>query len=135
MPKKQLVVVDGSNVAHEEKSVSGKPKVSNIVAVRRALEEQGFEPLVVIDASLKYDVDDPDQIEALIEHQSIRQVPAGTDADYFIIQIAEQYEASIVTNDQYREYRSRHPWIPERRMPYMIVKGEVHLYEDRDGHR
>jgi predicted thioredoxin/glutaredoxin len=131
LAKKQFVVVDGSNVAHEEKSLSGKPKVSNIVAVRRTLEEQGFEPLVVIDASLKYDVDDPDQIEALIEHRSIRQVPAGTDADYFIIQIAEQHDARIVTNDTYREYRSQHPWIAQRRLPYMIVKGEVHLYETK----
>jgi len=26
---------------------------------------------------------------------------------------------------------SESPWIPERRLPYMIVKGEVHLYEDQ----
>ena len=127
---KEVVVVDGANVAYEEKSQSGKPKVSNLIAVRRALEEEGLDPIVIIDASLKYEVDDPDQLETLIESQAVRQVPAKTDADYFILQIAGEHNARVVTNDQYKEYQKDHPWIAERRLPYMIVKGEVHLYEN-----
>ena len=124
-------MVDGANVAYEEKGDDGKPRVSNIVAVRRALEEDGLEPIVVIDASLKYEVDDPARLEEMIESQDVRQVPAGTDADFFIIEIAEQHGARVVTNDRYRDYQKRHPSIAERRLPYMIVKGEVHLYENR----
>lgn len=132
---REVIVVDGANVAYEEKGEGGKPRVANIVAVRRALEGEGFDPVVVIDASLKYDIDDPAQLESLIESQAVRQVPAGTDADFFILEIAEQHEARVVTNDRYRDYQDQHPWINERRVPYMIVKGEVHLYEnppDRD---
>jgi hypothetical protein len=60
-------------------------------------------------------------------------VPAGTDADFFIIQFADQLDALMVTNDRYKDYADRFPWIPERRLPYMIVKGEVVLYEEEAG--
>ena len=127
---KDVVVIDGANVAYEERSGGGKPKLSNLLKVRRELEQRGLAPVIIIDASLKYDIDDQEQIEALIRSQQIRQVPAGTDADFFILEVANQHDARIVTNDQYKDYLAQYPWIPERRLPYMIVLGEVHLYED-----
>ena len=127
----KTVVIDGANVAYEERSAGGKPKLSNLLKVRREMEERGFEAVILVDASLKYDIDDPEQLEALIRAQHVRQVPAGTDADYFIIQFADQLDAVVVTNDRYRDYAEQYPWIPERRLPYMIVKGEVVLYDDQ----
>ncbi len=126
---KKTVVIDGANVAYEERSAGGKPKFSNLLKVRRELEEKGFEAVILVDASLKYDIDDQEQLENLIRSQQVRQVPAGTDADYFIIQFADQLDAVIVTNDRYKDYSDQYPWIPDRRLPYMIVKGEVVLYE------
>ncbi len=128
---KEVVVIDGANVAYEEKSGGGKPKLSNLLKVRRELEERGFDTVIVVDASLKYDIDDQVQLEKLIRSQQVRQVPAGTDADFFILEIANACGARIVTNDQYKDYSDRYPWIPERRLPYMIVNGEVHLYEEQ----
>ena len=128
---KNMVVIDGANVAYEERSGGGKPKLSNLLKVRGELEERGFEAVILVDASLKYDIDDQEQLEKLIQSQQVRQVPAGTDADYFIIQFADQLDALIVTNDRYRDYASQYPWIPDRRLPYMIVKGEVVLYEEQ----
>lgn len=128
--ERDVVVIDGANVAYEEKSGGGKPKLSNLLKVRGELEERGFDTIIVIDASLKYEIDDQHQLEKLIASQQIRQVPAGTDADFFILEIADTCGARIVTNDQYRDYKERYPWIPERRLPYMIVNGEVHLYEE-----
>ena len=131
--RREAVIIDGANVAYEEKSAGGRPKLSNLLKVRRELEERGFEAIILVDASLKYDIDDQTQLESLIASQQVRQVPAGTDADFFIIQLAEQLDARIVTNDRYKDYAERFPWIPERRLPYMIVKGEVVLYEDQQG--
>jgi hypothetical protein len=128
--ERDVVVIDGANVAYEEKSGGGKPKLSNLLKVRRELEERGLDTIIVIDASLKYEIDDQEQLEKLIASQQIRQVPAGTDADFFILEIADTCGARIVTNDQYRDYKERYPWIRERRLPYMIVNGEVHLYEE-----
>jgi hypothetical protein len=128
---KEVVVIDGANVAYEERSAGDKPKLSNLLKVRGEMEGRGYEPIIIVDASLKYDIDDQTQIETLIHSQQIRQVPAGTDADYFILQVAQQHDALIVSNDQYKDYMDQYPWIPERRLPYMIVKGEVHLYEEQ----
>ena len=130
---KDMVVIDGANVAYEEKSAGGKPRLSNLLKVKREMEERGFDTVIIVDASLKYEIDDQTQMETLIESQHIRQVPAGTDADYFILEIANEHDARIVTNDRYRDYQGRYPWIEDRRLPYMIVKGEVHLYETEDG--
>lgn len=128
---KNVVVIDGANVAYEERSAGGKPKLSNLLRVRGELEERGYEAVILVDASLKYDIDDQEQLEKLIQSQQVRQVPAGTDADYFIIQFADQLDALIVTNDRYKDYAAQYPWIPERRLPYMIVKGEVVLYDEQ----
>ncbi len=126
---RRMVVIDGANVAYEERSAGGKPKFSNLLRVRRELEEKGFEAVILVDASLKYDIDDQEQLENLIRSQQVRQVPAGTDADFFIIQFSQELDALIVTNDRYKDYADQYPWVNERRLPYMIVKGEVVLYE------
>src|ERR687889_2607125 len=107
---REVVIIDGANVAYEERSAGGKPKLSNLLRVRGELEERGLEAVIIVDASLKYDIDDQSQLETLIRSQQIRQVPAGTDADYFIIQFADQLDALIVTNDRYRDYAERYPW-------------------------
>jgi hypothetical protein len=129
---KKTVVIDGANVAYEERSAGGKPKLSNLLKVSRELEERGQEAVIIVDASLKYDIDDQEQLEKLIKSQAVRQVPAGTDADYFIIQFAQELDATIVTNDRYKDYAEQYPWVSERRLPYMIVKGEVVLYEEQE---
>lgn len=129
MVQKNLIVVDGANVAFNEKAQSGKPKVSNLVTVRKVLEEKGYEPIIFVDASLRYEIDDPQQLEALLDDQVIRQAPAETDADYFILATAERFDVPVVSNDEFERYTDQFPWIEERRVPLMIVKGKVELYQ------
>jgi len=133
MTLSKVVVVDGANVAYAELSQKGEPKVSNLIAVRRTLKQKGYEPILIVDASLRHQVDDPDQLEALIDEQVIRQAPAGTDADYFILEIAEQQGAYVVSNDEFERWQDQYPWIERRRVPFMIVKGQVELYEKLGG--
>lgn len=128
MGHKKTAVVDGANIAYIEKTHDGAPKMANIIAVRSVLEENGYEAIIIVDASLVYEIDDRPQLEALIQRQAIRQVPAETDADYFIIQIAEELEALLISNDQYKPYQKDHAWIDKRRVPVMIVHGIVQLY-------
>jgi hypothetical protein len=126
---RKAIVVDGANLAWEEKSRQGKPKLENILAVVETLEQEGFKPIVIVDASLIHEIDDPPRLDALIDRKVVYQVPAGTDADYFVLETARQHDAQIITNDQYREYRERYPDIPRRRVPVMIIGGTVQLYE------
>lgn len=127
------VVVDGANVAYAELSRDEEPRVSNLVAMVKWLQQKGFEPIVIIDASLRYEVDDPDRLEALLDEREYRQAPARTDADYFILETAERLGALVVSNDEFEDRADDYPWIDERRVPFMIVQGEVELYEDRLG--
>jgi hypothetical protein len=127
-----IVLVDGSNVAHS--SEGDQPELSNIVAVCDKLREEGYEPVVVVDAALRHQIDERVGYERMVEDGSIRQAPAGTDADYFILSFARELEASIVSNDRFRDRRKVFPEAAKRLIRYMVVKGEVVL-ERRAGRR
>jgi hypothetical protein len=127
-----LVLVDGSNVAHS--SEGGPPELSNIVAVCDKLREEGYEPVVVVDAALRHQIDDRVGYERLVDDGSIKQAPAGTDADYFILSFARELDASIVSNDRFRDRQKAFPEAAKRLIRYMVVKGEVVL-ERRVGRR
>jgi len=126
-----IVLVDGSNVAH---SIEGEPPhVANIIAVRDKLREEGFEPIIVADAALRHQIDDPARYEKLIEDGQVRQAPAGTDADYFILSFARELGAGIVSNDRFRDRIKQFPEARERVIRFMIVQDEVVL--ERRTHR
>jgi hypothetical protein len=127
-----LVLVDGSNVAHS--SEGEQPLLSNITAVCEKLREEGYDPLVLVDAALRHQIDDRGAYERMVEAGSIRQAPAGTDADYFILSFARELDASIVSNDRFRDRAKAFPDAARRLIRYMVVKGEVVL-ERRTGPR
>jgi len=120
-----LVLVDGSNVAHSAEGE--RPLLANIVAVCDKLREEGYDPVVVVDAALRHQIDDRGGYERMVERGMIRQAPAGTDADYFILSFARELEASIVSNDRFRDRQKVFPDAARRLIRYMVVKGEVVL--------
>lgn len=120
-----LVLVDGSNVAHS--SEGERAVLANIVAVCDKLREEGYDPVVVVDAALRHQIDDRAGYERMVDRGMIRQAPAGTDADYFILSFARELEASIVSNDRFRDRQKAFPDAARRLIRYMVVKGEVVL--------
>lgn len=130
--ERSVVLVDGSNVAH---STEGERVwLSNIVAVCDKLREEGYEPLVLADAALRHQIDDKAEYERMIDAGLIRQAPAGTDADYFILAFARELDAPIVSNDRFRDRQRAFPDAAKRLIKYMVMKGEVVL-ERRTGRR
>ena len=127
-----VVLVDGSNVAHS--SEGEQPVLANIVAVCDKLREEGYEPVVVVDAALRHQIDDRARYERMVDGGQIKQAPAGTDADYFILSFARELEASVVSNDRFRDRLKSFPDAARRLIRYMVVKGEVVL-ERRTGRR
>jgi hypothetical protein len=126
-----VVLVDGSNVAH---SVEGEPpQVANLIAIREKLREEGLEPIIVADAALRHQIDDKLRYERMVDDGMVRQAPAGTDADYFILAFARELNASVVSNDRFRDRISQFPEIRDRLIRYMIVQDEVVL--ERRTHR
>lgn len=131
-PAGSLVLVDGSNVAHS--SEGDQALLDNILAVRSKLHEEGYECLVLADAALRHQIDQRAAFERMVEAGEIKQAPAGTDADYFILAFARELDASIVSNDRFRDRQKAFPDAARRLIRYMVVKGEVVL-ERRTGMR
>ena len=121
----RTVIVDGSNVAHS--SEGDRALLGNIHAVRDKLLEEGYEPIILADAALRHQIDDETGFEALVETGTIKQAPAGTDADYFILSFARELDANIVSNDRFKDRLEAFPEIKKRVIRYMIVNGEVVL--------
>lgn len=125
---RSTVVVDGSNVAFEEPAADGKPQVKNLLLAMDTLRQQYRQVIVIIDAALHHQIDDPQKMEQLLDEQVIHQSPADASADYFVLQTAAQTHADVLTNDTYRNYQHEFPWIEHRRIPYMIINGRFIIY-------
>ena len=125
-------LIDGSNVAH---ATEGEvPRLANILLVRDRLAEQGFEPIIVADAALRHQIDDAAAYERLVEDGTIRQAPAGTDADYFLLSFAKELNAALVSNDRFRDRSRQFAEVRSRIIRYMILADEV-VFERRTARR
>lgn len=123
--ERKVAIIDGSNVAHSTEGESAH--LANIVLVREKMEEEGYEPIVVVDAALRHQVDKRREYEEMVEDGTLRQAPAGTDADYFILAFARELDAVVVSNDRFRDREKAFPEARDRVIRFMIVAGEVVL--------
>ncbi|NLG62581.1 MAG: hypothetical protein GX539_10070 [Candidatus Cloacimonetes bacterium] len=128
----KVAIVDASNVAHSTEGESAR--LENITLVCERLREDGFSPVVVADAALRHQIDQQREYEELVENGTIRQAPAGTDADFFILSFARELDAAVVSNDRYRDRLEAFPDARDRVIRYMIVNGEV-VFEKRTKRR
>ncbi len=121
----RVVIIDGSNVAHA--GDGDKASLRAITLVREKLQEEGYEPVVVVDAALRHQIDDRSGYEQMVDGGNIKQAPAGTDADYFILSFARELDAAVVSNDRFRDREKAFPEALERVIRFMIVNDEVVL--------
>lgn len=131
-PEEKVAIIDGSNVAYSTEG--GGARLANIRLVMEKLREDGFKPIVFVDAALRHQIDEEAAYEDLVENGIIRQVPAGTDADYFILSFAQELDSAIVSNDRFRDREAAFPDLSSRMIRYMIVGDEV-VFEKRTRRR
>lgn len=124
-PQSERVIVDASNVAHSTEKNSAR--LTNVRLVRDHLTDDGMTPILVADAALRHQIDDPEGYEALVKAGEIQQAPAGTDADYFILTFARELDAAVLSNDRFKDRIAHFPEVKNRIIRYMIVAGEVVL--------
>ena len=70
----------------------------------------------------------------MVDAGHIRQAPAGTDADYFLLSFARELDASIVSNDRFKDRQEAFPEARDRVIRYMILNNEV-VFERRTSRR
>ncbi|WP_171128816.1 hypothetical protein [Ruegeria sp. HKCCA6707] len=104
---KNWAVIDGSNVMHWK---DGEPSLDTVRDVVDALKQAGLTPGVVFDANVGYKVSDRymrDTAPALhlgLPKNRVMVAPKGVPADPYVLQVAKDYDATIVTNDRFRDW-------------------------------
>ena len=96
-------LIDGSNVANM--SPQSKGRLAYLTQIRQAAWEEGYFPVIlIIDASLPHQIDQPEQLLEMVERGEIVMVPAGTSADALLIEEANARQAVVITNDRMAEW-------------------------------
>ena len=108
--EKNKILVDGSNIAFNRRSKQKKPKIENLQILLRFLRkfEQEFhvEFLIIVDASLRYQIDDKSLLEEWEKVGEITQCPKNHQSDDFLIEYGQKHpdNSIIISNDTFREY-------------------------------
>jgi predicted RNA-binding protein with RPS1 domain len=114
MPSSRHVVVDGSNLATEGRTL---PNLNQLEEAVIAFEEEhpGSEVIVVVDATFEHRIDDKDRerFRAAELRGEYVSPPAGTigRGDAFILRIAKRTNAIVLSNDSFQEFHGEHPWL------------------------
>lgn len=127
------VLVDTSNVAFANHNRPGEQgSIENIEKMCEYLTGLGFEPVMIADATLRHKIDEPDRLNRLEKSNEIHQAPATTQADYFLLQLAEQENLPIISDDVFRDRAHEFPRaVHDYRVPFMIVEGTVVVDQER----
>ena len=111
------LVVDGSNLMMR----GGEPSFAALESAIQSLADQvastvSVEITTFVDASSRHRIstDERSRFEEAINSGVITQVPAGVQADAFILEFATNNNAIVVSNDRYRDYESQHGWLREQ---------------------
>ncbi len=113
----QHVVVDGSNIATEGRSLPSLAQLEDAVAeLRREMPDATV--TVVVDATFAHRIDptEHDRFEQAALRGEFVYPPAGAigRGDAFLLRIAERVDAIVLSNDSFQEFHGEHPWLFER---------------------
>ncbi len=121
-PSGRQVVVDGSNVMHW----SGEPSLIVLSRVLSELRRRGMEPLVYFDANVGYKLFDRHVKAAELARKldlppaQVTFAPSRTPADQVLLERATADGLRVVTNDRFRDWKTRFPKVAERGF---LIKG------------
>lgn len=123
------VIVDGSNVVFADNS----KLTTGFATCLKALKQLKLRSFVFLDANIYHKLEDSEngskhvkRMKSLVESAkgTIVLVPAGARADDFILKKADTDKCHILSNDRYKPYVERYPW---------IEKDRVHRFSFIDG--
>jgi len=111
------IIVDGSNIATEGRSLPSLKQLEEAVAeIRR--DHPNAEITVIVDATFAHRID-PSEL-ARFEQAALRgeyvHPPAGAigRGDAFLLRVAEKVDGTVLSNDSFQEFHGEHPWLFER---------------------
>ena len=111
------IVVDGSNIATEGRSLPSLRQLEEAVAELRR-DHPDAEITVIVDATFAHRID-PSELPRF-EQAALRgeyvHPPAGAigRGDAFLLRVAEKVDGTVLSNDSFQEFHGEHPWLFER---------------------
>ncbi|MGV9002679.1 NYN domain-containing protein [Flavobacterium sp.] len=133
--KERSVLIDGSNVAHNSNSNNrSDAKLCNLITMVKFLKKRGFQDITIIaDASLRHKVTDKENFQELEKEARYYVAPAETTADSFLLALVKSNHSLLVSNDVFREYRLRDPWVAANidyfRLTFLVKDNDVIMPE------
>jgi hypothetical protein len=113
----QRVVVDGSNIATEGRSLPSLVQLDEAVRAYRE-EHPEAEIIVVVDATFAHRIpeDEREMFEAAAAHNELVYPPAGAigRGDAFLLRIADKTDAIVLSNDSFQEFHGEFEWLFEK---------------------
>ena len=108
------VVVDGSNLATEGRSIPSLKQLNEAVLAYMS-ENPDALITVVVDATFGHRIDAKEvaEFDAAVSNNEIVAPPAGAigRGDAFVLSIANKVNATILSNDSYQEFHGTHTWL------------------------
>src|SRR4249920_1027888 len=108
------VVVDGSNLATEGRSVPSLKQLNEAVLAYMS-ENPEARITVVVDATFGHRIDASEvaEFDAAVSNNELVAPPAGAigRGDAFVLSIANKVNASILSNDSYQEFHGQYAWL------------------------
>ena len=104
------IVIDGANVVQFTHNRNDEPEIKNLIPLFKWLEEVNVQHRIqieiIVDSTLRRVIDKKDQYEYLLRYGVLKQVPATTTADAFIVKMVEKYQKEIlvISNDLFRDF-------------------------------
>ena len=132
------LVVDGLNLIYA--GADQRPTLTKLLAVLVELKRINCDFICFFDANTYWRLADLPYDRDVKTYQAlVRQfpdifvpVPAGKRADDYILAYANRHNLRVLSNDCYREYSERYPWLknaPERRIPVLFF-GDNYCIEE-----
>ena len=114
MPEDRYVVVDGSNIATEGRSLPSLAQLDEAVRAYQA-EHPHDNVTVVVDATFGHRID-PAERRTFEEAEAAGELvspPAGAigRGDRFLLQIADRTGATVLSNDSFQEFHGEYGWL------------------------
>ncbi len=125
----QRALVDASNVVRSTKNKRGKGELRNLLGMKNELRRLGFFPIEFIaDASLRYNVDEINAYNEMINRGEVEVVTPGTEADEILVRKARNGGGYVVTNDAKFHFKVS-PDLAPPSIPFRVFDGTVIIDE------
>ena len=122
----RTAIIDGTNISYGD--YEDTPRLENILCVYRKLKELEIKPYVVVSAALRHKIDDPSGLVEFLKQDDVAEAPAQRYDDFFVIQLAFEREAFIVSNDRFTDWKKANPdmadEIERRRVALTFIEDE-----------